>query len=372
VQFCQPSRRGQEKGTNVAPSILVNAGPWLPVPPDGYGGIENVVATLVPELRARGVRVVLATVGASTLEADERVTVFDGPQFRRLREPYASSVGVAHAHMQGVINALRVHDVDLVHDHQEVVGPAILALLGERAPPAIQTLHWDPARHARFYADFDGRGRVFFAGVSRRQLEVSPPRLRAQAIGVVHLGVCLDDFPFRPGTGKDFVQLARITPLKGQHLAVRLGVPVVLAGHVEDDAYWQAEVAPHVDGEHVRWVGSVAGAERLKLLSSAAAALFPVQWEEPGGTAVVEALACGTPVLALRRGCLPELVDHGVTGFLADTPEELAAYARRVEEIDRAACRRAAEDRFGAARVADGYLELYEAVIRRAPRTPPG
>jgi glycosyltransferase involved in cell wall biosynthesis len=356
----------------MAPRVLMNAGPWLPVPPEGYGGIENVVATLVPELRARGVHVTLATVGTSTLEADARITVFDEPQFPRLREPYASSVGVALAHMQGVTDAVGDGAFDLVHDHQEVVGPATLALLQDGAPPALQTLHWDPARHARFYADFDGRGRVFVAAVSARQLEVSPPRLRAQAVGVVLLGVQLDQFPFSATAGDRFVQLARITPLKGQAVSARLGVPVTLAGHVEDDAYWHDEVAPHVDGDAVRYVGSVAGAERLELLGTAAGALFPVQWEEPGGTAVVEALACGTPVLALRRGCMPELVDHGVTGFLADTPEELAAYARRVHELDRAACRRAAQRRFGGGRVAEGYLELYDAVMRRARRTPPG
>ena len=349
--------------------LLVNAGPWLAVPPTGYGGIENVVATLVPELRSRGVHVVLATVGASTLEADARVEVFAEPQFERLGERYASSVGVAHAHMLGVVRALEEHRVDLVHDHLEVVGPAVLAAAGDAAPPALQTLHWDPARHARFYADFDGRGRVFFAGVSCRQLALAPPRLQAQALGSVPLAVPLDAFPFSPACGEDLVQLARITPMKGQDVSVRLGVPVVLAGHVEDPGYFERAVAPHVDGERVRWVGPVDAAERTRLLRGARAALFPAQWEEPGGTAVVEALACGTPVLALRRGCLPELVEHGVTGFLADTEEELAAYARRVGELDRAACRRAAEARCSAGTMAERYLALYDEVRHRARRT---
>ncbi len=350
--------------------LLVNAGPWLTVPPAGYGGIENVVATLVPELRARGVEVVLATVGASALEADARVDVFAEPQFERLGDRYADAVGIAHAHMAGVLRALDEHPVDLVHDHLEVVGPAVLAA-ADGAPPALQTLHWDPARHERFYTDFDGRGRVWFAGVSRRQLELAPPRLRAQALGAVPLAVPLGDFPFSPAGGEDLVQLARICPKKGQDVSARLGEPVVLAGHVEDEAYWERAVAPHVDGERVRWVGPVGPAERTRLLRGARAALFPVRWEEPGGTAVVEALACGTPVLALRRGCLPELVDHGVTGFLADTPEELAAYARRVGELDRAACRRAAEERFSAGAMAERYLALYGEVMRRAPRTRP-
>jgi glycosyltransferase involved in cell wall biosynthesis len=187
----------------------------------------------------------------------------------------------------------------------------------------------------------------------------------------VTLAVPLADFPFSPEGGEDLVQLARICPKKGQDVAVRLGEPVVLAGHVEDEAYFERAVAPHLDGDRVRWLGSVGAAERTALLRGARAALFPVRWEEPGGTAVVEALACGTPVLALRRGCLPELVEHGVTGFLADTEEELAGYARRVGELDRAACRRAAEERFSAGAMAERYLELYAEVMRRAPRTRP-
>jgi glycosyltransferase involved in cell wall biosynthesis len=341
------------------------------VPPGGYGGIENVVATLVGRLRADGVHVVLASVGESTLEADGYVTTFPDAQFPRLSERYADSVGIAHAHMQMVIEALDEYPIDVVHDHLEVVGPAMLASLGRDAPPALQTLHWDPSRHARFYADFDGRGRVFFAGVSRRQIELSPSRLREQTAGVVPLAVPLEAFPYTPAKDGPCVQLARICSLKGQHVAAQTGEPTVLAGHVEDERYWAEQVAPHVDGSVVRWVGSVAGPERLELLRSARAALFPVQWEEPGGTAVVEALACGTPVVAMRRGCMPELIAHGVTGWLADTAEEFTAYVRRAHEIDPAACRLAAETRFSAKVMAERYVELYERLMLRAPRTRP-
>lgn len=352
-------------------TVLMNAGPWLAIPPSGYGGIENMVATLVGELRACGVRVILATVGESTLEADAYVTAYAEPQFARLGGAYADGVGVAHAHMQAVIDALDERDVDIVHDHLEVVGPALLAARRADAPPALQTLHWNTARHARFYADFDGRGRVFFAGVSRRQVQLAPPGLRAQTLGSVPLAVALDDFPFEPIKDGPCVQLARISPLKGQHVSVGIGVPVVLAGPVQDDAYWNDSVRVHVDGQRVQWVGNVVGQQRLRLLSTARAALFPVQWEEPGGMAVVEALACGTPVVAMRRGCLPELIDHGVTGWLADSEDEFAAYVRRADEIDPAACRRVAEERFSAQAMAQRYLQLYDELMLRVPRTPP-
>src|SRR5690348_4330067 len=131
----------------------MNAGPWLPVPPDGYGGIENVVAALVPELRRRGIRVLLATVARSTLPADERLTSFDGGQFEVLQRPYNQVSGVAHAHLHAVVRALRDRDdIDLVHDHVEVVGLPVLAAaaLAPGGPPGRNTLNGVLREHAAF------------------------------------------------------------------------------------------------------------------------------------------------------------------------------------------------------------------------------
>ncbi|MGI5215170.1 glycosyltransferase [Plantactinospora sp. CA-290183] len=133
-------------------TVLMNAGPWLPVPPKGYGGIENIVATLVPELRRLGVRVVLATVGTSELPVDERLSVFAEGQFAALQRPYNQVCGISQAHLNGVVRALRARDdIDLVHDHVEAAGLATLAALGPDAPPALHTLHWDLAKHPELY-----------------------------------------------------------------------------------------------------------------------------------------------------------------------------------------------------------------------------
>jgi glycosyltransferase involved in cell wall biosynthesis len=151
----------------VTRTVLMNAGPWLPVPPDGYGGIENVVAALVPELRKRGIRVLLATVARSTLPADERLTSFPGGQFEVLQRPYNQVSGVAHAHLHAVVRALRDrHDIDLVHDHVEVVGLAVLAAaaLAPATPPVLHTLHWDLHKHAAFYSGLDAGRRRRFGG----------------------------------------------------------------------------------------------------------------------------------------------------------------------------------------------------------------
>jgi glycosyltransferase involved in cell wall biosynthesis len=370
--------------------VLMNAGPWLPVPPDGYGGIEAVVATLVPELRREGVEVVLATVGGSTLPADGYVQPLDGPRFESVAAPYNQVSGIAHAHMAGVAAWLRTHEVDLVHDHLEVVGPAVLAAMGKQAPPTLQTLHWDLRKHADFYGGFDGAGRVGFAAVSQSQRDRAPRNLDRQVVGVVPLASPSPP-PGEVPRGDHVLVLARVTADKGQDVAARVcrraGLPLVIAGPVAgigdpdelerrladgddrlaahpDVRYWLDHVAPLVDGDRVRWVGGVAGAEKEHLLASARALLTPIRWAEPGATAVVEALGRGVPVVGTRHGVLPDLVDHGTTGYLADTEDDLLAALQQVDRIDPAACRAAAE-RWTPAAMAHRYLELYDEMLGR-------
>jgi len=369
--------------------VLMNAGPWLQVPPPGYGGIENVVATLVPALRERGVRIVLASVGSSTLEVDELISVFDEGQFADLQKPYNQVMGLAHAHQARVAAELRRRDdIDLVHDHLEVVGPAVLSALG--GPPVLHTLHWDLRKHAAFYGSFPSS--ISVNGVSHSQLERAPQALRDASLGAVHLATPLAGRDLRVERDEYFVVMGRVCGLKGQHLAARicqkLGLPLILAGPVSgldtpaeldvvaqdpyhplnghpDVRYHVDKVAPYLDGELITWIGSVGGDERDTLYASARAALFPIQWDEPGGTAVVEAMALGVPPIALRRGCMPEIIDHGRTGFLADTEEELAEWVLRADEIDPEECRQEARARFSPATMADRYLDLYDQAIRR-------
>lgn len=192
--------------------------------------------------------------------------------------------------------------------------------------------------------------------------------------------------------GDHAVILGRINPGKGQDVGARLarrtGVPLVLAGPVgpyhrpadlaaagdearqnPDVRFFYDQVAPHVDGDLVRWVGTVAGRERDDLLAGARAALFPLRWEEPGGTAVVESLALGTPVVATARGCLPELVAHGRTGLLTDDEDELGELLLAARRLDPDECRREAAERFTPAVMAQRYVTLYE-TVRAAARVP--
>jgi glycosyltransferase involved in cell wall biosynthesis len=374
-------------------TVLINAGPWLPVPPPDYGGIENVLATLIPELRRRGVEVVLCTVEESTVEVDDRRCSFPDGQFGRLAGPYAQVMGVTHAHMATVLETLRERpEIDLVHDHLEVVGPSVLGALDRTSPPVLQTLHWDLRKHPEFYGSFDGHGRVFFNGVSAAQLRTAPANLRAQSLGAVHLGVDLAAHRFRRRKGEDYLILGRFTPFKGQDVAARickeLGLPLVMAGPVAgvpspdelfaalqdpssplhgygDVRHYLDAVQPFEDGERIRWVGTVGGADKDALVGRARAVLMPISWEEPGATAAIEALACGTPVIAMRRGALAEIIEHGHNGFLADDESQFAHFMLRTGEIDPAACRRSVEERFSAGVMAEGYLRLYEEVLTR-------
>jgi glycosyltransferase involved in cell wall biosynthesis len=370
--------------------VLINAGPWLSVPPLGYGGIENVVATLVPGLRDLGVEVVLATVGDSTLPVEEKLSVFGTGQFAVLQRPYNQVCGVVPAHLHAVQRRLADGDIDLVHDHVEAAGLAALAALGPDAPPGLHTLHWDLAKHPDLYGTFDGGDRVRVNGVSANQLSHAPQALRNHSVGHVHLATPLADGADRrlPVDKGDYVVvLGRINPGKGQDLAARLahrhGFSLVLAGPVgpyhrpedltaalqdpaaaqnPDVRFWRDEVAPHVDGERVRWLGTVTGSDRDDLLAGARASLFPLRWEEPGGTAVVESLALGTPVVGITRGCLPELIEHGRTGLLTADEDELGELVHAAGKIEEGACREEAAQRFTPAVMAAAYLTLYEQV----------
>jgi glycosyltransferase involved in cell wall biosynthesis len=372
--------------------ILVNAGPWLPVPPSGYGGIETVIATLVPELRRAGVHVTLATVGPSTIEADAYLRPLDAPQFASIALPYNQVSGIAHAHMQGIVQA--VYDGgtwDLVHDHLEVVGPAVFAAVGPAAPPVLQTLHWDLAKHSAFYSSFNGRGRIRFAAVSQSQLDRAPQALQRQCIGIVPLAAPPAQ-DVHVDKAEHALVLARINRDKGQDTAVRIcrraGLPLVLAGPVAgindpveldrrlaagdgqlashpDARYFQEEVRPLLDGERYRWIGGVEGEAKERVLRSARVLLAPNRWAEPGATGVVEALSRGIPVVGTPLGVLPSLVDHGRTGFLAAGEQELARFVTKVDSIRAQDCIEAAAAWTPEA-MAASYLRLYDQLIQEA------
>jgi glycosyltransferase involved in cell wall biosynthesis len=221
------------------------------------------------------------------------------------------------------------------------------------------------------------RGTLEFSAISRQMIE------RSKLRGTWHLvpnGVSLEAYQFRSTVDSDapLVFLGRIEEIKGPHLAIeaarRAGLRLVLAGnvpHAHRD-WFEANVAPHIDSDRVRYAGPVDDKQKNELLGEARALLMPILWEEPFGIVMAEAMACGTPVIGLRRGAVPEVVEDGVTGFIADSIDEVVAATARAREIDRAACRARVEKFYSGNAVTENYLAIYRRMTKDSTELPSG
>ena len=274
-----------------------------------------------------------------------------------------------HLFLYRAYEALRRRSFDIIHDNSGLTG----ILVGTQArlqAPVVATLHGSLTEAE---ADFlrSASKQVHLVAISgAQQASVAGVEWR----GVVHNAI--DPAQYSPVTEASekenyLVELARITPDKGQHVAIevarRLNIPLVLAGKVDNDSarYFEEKIKPKLNGQ-VTWRENVEGKEKAQLLARARALLFPIQWEEPFGIAMVEAMVSGTPVIAFPHGAAPELVEPGVTGFLAHDADEMVAAFERLGEIDLKRCAEVAAERFGPAKMADGYLTVYERAIAQA------
>jgi glycosyltransferase involved in cell wall biosynthesis len=251
----------------------------------------------------------------------------------------------------------RSGDFDLVHNHLDWLP---LAFAAHVKAPLVTTIH-----------GFSGRGILpayvnahASSYVSISEADRAP---ELHYVATVHHGIDLDALPFSAAGGPSLVAFGRIHPDKGTAQAIdiarRAGRRIVICGIVQDAAYFRKEVEPHIDGDRVAYLGSVGPERRAEVLGSAAVLLHPIAFNEPFGLSVVEAMACGTPVITYPRGSMPEIVDEGVTGFLVDGVASAAAAVDAATALDRRVIRRVAERRFAAARMVDDYLAVYERLI---------
>jgi glycosyltransferase involved in cell wall biosynthesis len=250
---------------------------------------------------------------------------------------------------------------DVVHDSSSYPGIFLWTLTGA-ARRFVHTIH-EPLLPllTTFLAEFEDR--VQFVALSHAQAAGAPD---FPISAVVHNAVDIGELEVGTSGRGYLLELGRIDPEKGQHLAVEIarqtGKKLVLAGKVPPlphaERYFEETIKPHL-GERVEYRGNVAGREKAELIAGADAGLFPLQWEEPFGLAMAECMVSGTPVLALRRGSAPEIVDHGVTGFVQNDVDELVDAVDRVSEIDRRRCAVLARERFSPTRMAREYLALY-------------
>lgn len=330
------------------------------VPPRLYGGTERVVSWLTEELVRQGHDVTLFASGDSRTAARLRAPV---PKALR-RLPHAIDYGVYEGILLGDVADL-AGGFDVVHSHLDVRGIPLLRSLGT---PALHTLHGrlDLGDLGPFYDRFPDEPLVSISDRQRDHLKVD-----VNWLGTVHHGMPEDALAFSAKPEGYLAFLGRIAPEKRPdraiEIAARTGLPLKIAAKVEpvDQEYWEAMIRPLVRHHRglVEYVGEVGDDEKGAFLGGASALLFPIDWAEPFGLVMIEAMACGTPVLAWRRGSVPEVVEEGVTGCLVhEMPGALAAVGR-VLSIDRQGVRAAFERRFTARRMAEDYLRLCERLI---------
>lgn len=321
-------------------------------PPRHYGPWELVTSLLTEALVARGIDVTLFatldSVTAAKLDGVVPAPYSEDPsvdakvwEFRHLAHLFAQA-----------------ETFDLIHNQADFPAHAFSGLI---ATPIVTTIHgFSSNRILPMYAPFQHR--VHYVAISEADRH---PALRYAA--TIHHGIPLGDFHFNPEGSEDLLFFGRIHPDKGAKEAIAVacasGRALDLYGIVQDQAYYEREVAPANDGVTIRYHGAVGGNARVRALGSARALLHLINFAEPFGLSVIEAMACGTPVIAARRGSMAELIDHGVTGFLVDTPEDALAAIDRAAEINRAVVRQAVADRFSIDRMADAYIALYRAIL---------
>ena len=321
-------------------------------PPRAYGPWELVTSLLTEALVARGVEVTLfATLDSRTAGKLDGVAPRGYSEDESLDAKVWEALHVAHF-------VERAHEFDLLHNQADFIPLAFSRLVDT---PMVTTIHgFSSPRILPAFERYNDRQHY----VSISDADRAPSLSYAATI---HHGIPVHDFPFEPEGGEDLLFFGRIHPDKGAGEAIRAaratGHRLIMCGLVQDAGYHDREVAPFIDGKTVEYRGVVGGEERLRALGAAKGLLHLIHFDEPFGLSVIEAMACGTPVIAYRRGSMPELIDHGVTGFLVDSFDEAVTAIGHLNEIDRAACRRAVEQRFTVERMADDYLTLYRRLL---------
>jgi glycosyltransferase involved in cell wall biosynthesis len=344
--------------------IVLVAPPYFDIPPKGYGGTEAVVADLADTLTARGHRVTVLGAGEPGTAARFE-PLWERTLSERLGQPYPEimhALKVRHA----IERLAATEGVDIVHDHT-FAGPLNAPRYRKLGLPTVVTVHGpiDDDLYPYYRELGDDIGLI---AISDRQRELAPD---LNWVGRVHNALRIDDWPFSAEKKDYALFLGRYAPYKGAHLALEAahaaGMPLVLAGKRSEPpeiAYFDEQVKPLLrESDHV--FGMADAQAKRKLLAEARCLLFPIRWEEPFGMVMIEAMACGTPVVALRGGAVPEVLVDGVTGVICDSPDELPAAIEKAKTLDPAACRKHVAAHFGVGRFGAGYEQIYRNLLRQ-------
>jgi len=336
--------------------IAMVAPPWFELPPRGYGGTEAVVAALVDGLVARGHEVTLVAAGEHRTAATRFHRIYEEPPTERLGTPIPEVVAAAEA-----ARALDELEADIVHDHT-LAGPL---LARGRRQPTVVTMHGPVTGEGGDYHERLGRT-IDIVAISDAQRRLNP---RLNWVGTVHNAIDVPSFPFRAEKDDYVLWLGRFSPDKAPDLAIQAareaGRRIVLAGKLNEPSefeYFDDVVRPLL-GSDAEYVGEADATLKRELLSGARSLVFPIQWEEPFGMVMIEAMACGTPVVAMRRGSVPEIIRQSVSGLIVDDFRSFPQAIALAEELDPAAARAEAERRFDLPVMAEGYERVYRMLV---------
>jgi glycosyltransferase involved in cell wall biosynthesis len=337
--------------------IAVVAPVWFPVPPTGYGGIELVVSLLADGLADAGHDVTLFASGGSTSKAKVVSPMPEPPDPRELGNPWYDAFHALSAYTQ-------VDGFDVIHDHAGIVGPVCGAML-RGVPPVVHTLHgpWTPQTRL-FYGLASEH--VHLVTVCDAQRADNPD---VSYLATVHNGIDLDSYPFQEKKDDVLIYIGRSNPDKGPkeaiNIARRAGLPlqmILKASEPPEREYFEHEIEPLLASD-IELHENVSHEDKVAMLGRACAMIFPIRWPEPFGLVMVEAMACGTPVVTTNWGAAPELVDDGVTGFRRDGDDDLVEAIGLARKLSPVACRARVEEFFSAAAMVRGYEAVYERVV---------
>lgn len=325
-------------------------------PPRHYGPWELVTSLLTEALVAREVDVTLF----ATLDSETAGTLAGVVPAPYSEDPEIDAKVWEHRHLAHVFE--RASEFDLIHNQADFPAHAFSGLVDT---PMVTTIHgFSSDRILPMYKPYERR--IHYVAISEADRH---PDLRYAA--TIHHGIPIGDFPLDPVGSEDLLYFGRIHPDKGTREAITAaratGRRLHMYGLIQDEDYYRREVLPHVDGETVRYHGSVGGAERIAALGRAYALLHLINFDEPFGLSVIEAMACGTPVVAIRRGSMAEIIEDGRTGFLVDTVAEAEKAIDRIATLDRRSVSQAVGARFSVERMADDYLDLYRRILAGPP-----
>jgi glycosyltransferase involved in cell wall biosynthesis len=337
---------------------------WESVPPKLYGGTERIVSYLTEELVRMGHEVTLFASGDSETTARLEAVC---PSALRLNTGIFNRDAPMIMLQERSLGA--AGDFDVIHSHLDFLG---FPLARRNAQPVVTTLHGrlDLPELAPVFREYSEMPLVSISDAQRRPLSWATWK------ATIHHGLPRDLYSFHPQPEGYLAFLGRIAPEKRPdhaiQLAKQIGMPLRIAAKVDpaDQHYYRAEIEPLLDHPLIEFIGEISDEEKNDFVGNALALVCPYDWPEPFGLVLIEALACGTPVLAYRRGSIPEVIDDGFTGFVCETLSEMAKAVERIGTIDRRRCRAAFEQRFTADRMARDYVALYKRIIeeRSIPR----